>query len=119
MLFFVRHIPELFLDPEKTYGNVLGCDPDNGADLVVTEIFEPQEHYGPVEGAESADPVLEHPDLLEILCRIIKQVDVHIKGYGLAFAFLFPFRRDTGVQADAIYPGPGAALPTEFRESLP
>ena len=109
----------MFADSEQTDADVLSADTDNLANLVVRQVFEPEQDYRTVEGLQLGDALVEHVHLAGVLVAVFKEVDVHGKPDFGGAPLLLPVDRYTGVQGDAIYPRPDVGAMLEAVEAFP
>ena len=98
------HVFKLFAYAHQAHRHVLGRYARNGADLVVGQSLEPQQHQGAVEGAQLVHPFVEHLYLSGVSVVVLIQIDAHVEAFGLRLPFLLAFGRYAGVKADAVNP---------------
>ena len=107
------HLFELFLDSDKTDGDIPGCDSHDLADFLIAEVFQPEQDDGAVERAQLADALPQQAELAGVLGLLVEQVDVYRQGFGPQAALLFPVLGDTSVEGDFPNPGIQRAVPSE------
>ena len=107
------HLFELFLDSDKTDGDIPGRNSHDLADFLITEVFQPKKDDGAVERTQLADAFPQQAELAGVLGLLVEQVDVYRQGFGPQAAPLFPVLGDTSVEGDFPNPGIQRAFPSE------
>lgn len=97
------HFLHLLPDAHQTNRYVFGGDAEDLTNLVVAEVFKPQQHDGSVKRLQTRDTPMQLVHSLRSLLLRVEEVDVHCQRQGLATT-LAAIERNTGVERHAVYP---------------
>ena len=119
MFSILLHLFELFLDSDKTDGDIPGRNSHDLADFLIAEVFQPQEDDGPVKRSQFCNTSPEEFGLPGTLIPVFEQVYIEGKGFGSGSAPPGAVVGNAGVEADFPDPGPQSGLAAEGSGTLP
>lgn len=111
------HFLHLLPDAHQTNRYVFGGDTEDLTNLVVAEVFKPQQHDDPVKRLQTRDTPMQQVHSLRSLLLRVEEVDVHCQRHSLATT-LAAIERNTSVERHAVNPTTqGFVAPLILRQS--